>query len=192
MITWNPASSNIGELPESDLIVAHSFTAAAAEIEALAGTISRHCKERCFIMLAYRNSLCPAESLLTAVDPDLIRLYDTQDVKSAFSAHGVQEVAFKSNNLSSLLLLRKTSLPIEADKQVVIRVNKESFAWVDTLRDTCIKYASRPQGHNIWLLAEDVGTSGVVGLTACLLKETGGSHIRHVYIACFLSLLLMF
>ncbi|XP_077551457.1 fatty acid synthase-like [Haemaphysalis longicornis] len=181
MITWNPASSNIGELPESDLIVAHSFTAAAAEIEALAGTISRHCKERCFIMLAYRNSLCPAESLLTAVDPDLIRLYDTQDVKSAFSPHGVQEVAFKSNNLSSLLLLRKTSLPIEADKQVVIRVNKESFAWVDTLRDTCIKYASRPQGHNIWMLAEDVGTSGVVGLTACLLKETGGSHIRCVF-----------
>ncbi|KAL3209003.1 hypothetical protein MRX96_038383 [Rhipicephalus microplus] len=38
-----------------------------------------------------------------------------------------------------------------------------------------------PPGHNLWLLAEDCSTSGVVGLTNCLRLETGGSHVRCLF-----------
>ncbi|XP_049273448.1 fatty acid synthase-like [Rhipicephalus sanguineus] len=33
----------------------------------------------------------------------------------------------------------------------------------------------------MWLLAEEAGTSGVVGLANCLRYESGGSHIRCVF-----------
>ncbi|KAL3210859.1 hypothetical protein MRX96_008602 [Rhipicephalus microplus] len=39
----------------------------------------------------------------------------------------------------------------------------------------------KPTGDNIWLLAEDAGTSGILGLTNCLRKENIGGHIRCVF-----------
>ncbi|KAL1471046.1 hypothetical protein MTO96_040148 [Rhipicephalus appendiculatus] len=44
-----------------------------------------------------------------------------------------------------------------------------------------IEYDGRPLGENVWLLAEDVGVSGIVGLTNCLREETGGRHVRCVF-----------
>ncbi|KAL1467983.1 hypothetical protein MTO96_041785, partial [Rhipicephalus appendiculatus] len=76
---------------------------------------------------------------------------------------------------------RKSTTTFDVNKQEVVRVRNEAFDWVETLKEKVIEYDGRPPGENLWLIAEDVGVSGIVGLTNCLRQETGGRHVRCVF-----------
>ncbi|KAL1442921.1 hypothetical protein MTO96_030556 [Rhipicephalus appendiculatus] len=59
-----------------------------------------------------------------------------------------------------------------------IKVSNTKYEWVQALSTKALEFECKPDGHNLWLLAEDRAVSGVVGLTNCIRLETGGKHIR--------------
>ncbi|KAH7944006.1 hypothetical protein HPB52_014256 [Rhipicephalus sanguineus] len=172
-VTWDPTSAAKNGLPEADLIVLRG------SLESLAEELFSQSKDNGFVLLAHRTALTPAEMFLSTVGKVPLRVHASDAVEAAFRARGFHVVGLKSNNVSTLLLLRKTT-PVDASKQEVLRVKNAGYDWVEPLKAKAVEFESKPAGENLWLLAEDAAVSGVVGLTNCLRQETG-SHVRCIF-----------
>ncbi|KAL1444651.1 hypothetical protein MTO96_045471, partial [Rhipicephalus appendiculatus] len=118
--------------------------------------------------------------LSSAVGTDF-RAHTDDEVIAEFKAHGLLLVALKSNNLSSLMLFRKRLTAADLGKQAVVTVKNAVFGWLEMLKQNAVEYDVKPAGESVWLVAGDAGTSGILGLTNCLLQETGGRHVRCVF-----------
>ncbi|KAH9365913.1 hypothetical protein HPB48_007752 [Haemaphysalis longicornis] len=177
---WDSTSVTANGLPEADLVVAHDFSASDSPFEDFVKQLCCHCKQRGFILLAYRTALTTAEELLSTVGEVPFRAHSYETLKAKFASHGFSVVAFKSNNISSLVLLRRSPMDVERAQHEVVRVQKASFGWVEDLKKKLAEYESDSAARKIWLLAEDSGVSGVVGLTNCLRVEIPGCQIRYV------------
>ncbi|XP_070380766.1 fatty acid synthase-like [Dermacentor albipictus] len=167
--------------PEVDLIVTRSATWSSGETKNLADEVSSICRENGFVLIAQRTALTPAESLLVKIGGVEFNVAPADEVEAQFLKRGLRLVAFKSNNVSALYLFRKRSMPVEEAKQEIFQVNSKRSDLVDLVKKKVLDYEWKPQGENLWLLAEEAGASGVVGLTNCLRYESGGSHIRCVF-----------
>ncbi|CAN8007233.1 unnamed protein product, partial [Ixodes pacificus] len=177
-IAWNVASPPQTALAEADLLVARDAASSEA-LEALTDALAAQSRKGGFVLLSLRTALTPAEMFLSTVGKVPLRVHSRDFVEAAFRERGFRLMSLRSNNLSALLLFRKGSaMPAGAEKQAVIRVGSGGFDWVEEIKAKAIDYQERPAGENVWLVAEDVGSSGVVGLTNCLRQETGGDHIR--------------
>ncbi|CAN8007378.1 unnamed protein product, partial [Ixodes pacificus] len=180
-VAWDVASSSKTALPDADLLVAHCAAGSVAR-EALTDALAAQSREGGFVLLFLRTALTPAEKFLSTVGKVPLRVHSRGSVEAAFGERGFRLVSLRSNNVSALLLFRKMpATPAGAEKQAVIRVGGGGFGWVQELKAKVTEYQERPAGQKVWLVAEDVGTSGVVGLTNCLKQETGGDHIRCVF-----------
>ncbi|KAG0417206.1 hypothetical protein HPB47_005803 [Ixodes persulcatus] len=177
-VAWDVASPSNTALPEADLLVAR-YAAGSKALEALTVALAAQSRENGFVLLSLRTALTPAEMLLSTVDKVPFRAHSRDSVEAAFGERGFRLVGLRSNIVSALLLFRKRpATPAGAEKQAVIRVGSGGLGWVEEIKAKATEYQERPVGENVWLVAEDVGTSGVVGLTNCLRQETGGDHIR--------------
>ncbi|CAN8029829.1 unnamed protein product, partial [Ixodes persulcatus] len=177
-IAWDVASPPQTTLAEADLLLARN-PASSEALEALTDALAAQSREGGFVLLSLRTALTPAEMFLSTVGKVPLRVHSRDFVEAAFRERGFRLVGLRSNNLSALLLFRKGSaMPASAEKQALIRVGSGGFDWVEEIKAKVTEYQERPAGENVWLVAEDVGTSGVVGLTNCLRQETGGDHIR--------------
>ncbi|XP_065311985.1 fatty acid synthase-like [Dermacentor albipictus] len=180
-ITWDTSSISKRTLQEADLvIVARSVVDVYDDISTLANQLSE-CKELGFVLLSQRTAITPAEAFLWSMGGTVFRTYSDEEVVSVFKAYGLLLVGLKSNKLSSLLLFRKRSAVSDLSKQDVVKVKNNEFGWVETLKAKTVQYDSMSAGENIWILADDAGTSGIVGFINCLRQETGGCHIRCVF-----------
>nr|XP_050029751.1 fatty acid synthase-like [Dermacentor andersoni] len=181
-LPWDPSSATEGALPEADLVTAAcGLTATSDDLDTLAHTLFSRCKEHGFVLVSHRSALNAAEVFLSTMGGVPFAVHSESAVTSALEARGLRLVGLKSNKLQTLLLFRKSTSAVDVAKQEVVRVSNVGFGWVETLKETAIEYDSKPSGENVWLLAEDVGVSGIVGLTNCLRQETGGRHIRCVF-----------
>lgn len=180
-VAWDVASPSKTTLPEADLLVARDAVGSKA-LEALTDALAAQSREGGFVLLSLRTALTPAEMFLSTVGKVPLRVHSRDSVEAAFRERGFRLVGLRSNNVSALLLFRKRpATPAGVDKQAVIRVGNDGLGWVEEIKAKATEYQERPVGENVWLVAEDVGTSGVVGLTNCLRQETGGDHIRCVF-----------
>ncbi|KAL3216030.1 hypothetical protein MRX96_033213 [Rhipicephalus microplus] len=156
-LQWDTSSVTEVALPEADLVVAAcGITATPNRLDTLAQTASSRCKQRGFVLICQRSALTAAEVFLSTVGCVPLGVHSERAVT-------------------------KSATTIDVNKQEVVRVRNEAFDWVETLKEKVIDYDGRPLGENLWLLAEDVGISGIVGLTNCLRQETGGRHVRCVF-----------
>ncbi|KAL1414007.1 hypothetical protein MTO96_030747 [Rhipicephalus appendiculatus] len=143
--------------------------------------MASQCKERGFVLLSQRTTLTAAEALLSRVSGVPFEVHSVEATTAAFTGRGFRLVALKSNNLSTLLLLRKVTVAVDLSKQAVISVQNGQFNWVESLKEKAVEYDTKPAGENIWLLAQDAGNSGILGLTNCLRKENIGGRVRCVF-----------
>lgn len=178
-VTWDPNTFSGVDFSECDFIVAYGVTTTSVRLDILAEKLSSQCKKQTFLLLAARTGLSAAEMLLSTICELPFRTYAIKSVELVFRTYGFCLAGLKSNNISMLMLLRKSLDLVEAEKQQVLRVKNARFDWVESLKQKALQYESRPEGENIWLLADDVDISGVVGLTNCLLQEAIGNHIRY-------------
>ncbi|XP_064478735.1 fatty acid synthase-like [Ornithodoros turicata] len=176
-VTWDLASGANG-LQEADLVVAKDVSCCQGFARTLAGLV----RENCFLLVSERTSITPPEKFLSTVGNVAVKVRTRDDLEAAFREAGLHVIAVKSNVISTVFLLRKTAPNKSAKDQLVIRVKSDDYAsWVDQLKEAAVEYQSKPAGQNIWLVAEDAGNSGVVGLVNCLRQEIGGGHIRCVF-----------
>ncbi|KAH8037565.1 hypothetical protein HPB51_013512 [Rhipicephalus microplus] len=176
-------SSALHELaPEADLTILSRFVADTEnDTNALAKQLSSQCKELSFVLLSQRTAFTSTENFLSSIDGTDDCTHSDDEVISAFKAHGMLLIGLKSNKLSSLLLFRKCTTVADVREQDVVRAKNTKSGWIEELGEKIQQYDAKTAGRDLWLLAEDVGTSGVVGLTNCLRLETGGRHVRCVF-----------
>ncbi|XP_049273356.1 LOW QUALITY PROTEIN: fatty acid synthase-like [Rhipicephalus sanguineus] len=170
------------KLPAADLVLASlGIMTSVSDLFALANEMCSQCKEGGFVLISHRIALTAAEALLSKFSEVPFHVYSEEATRTAFRACGFRLVGLKSNNLSALLLFKKATLPINVTSQAVIKVQNSNFKWVEALKEKVAECVGKPARANIWLLAEDAGTSGILGLTNCLLREIGGRLIRCVF-----------
>ncbi|KAG0427270.1 hypothetical protein HPB47_025663 [Ixodes persulcatus] len=177
-VDWDVASPSNTPLPDADLVLTRGAAGSEA-LEALMDALAAQSREGAFVLLSLRTALTPAEMFLSTVGKVPLRVHSRDFVEAAFRERGFRLVSLRSNNVSALLLFRKgAAIPAGAGKHAVIRVESGGLGWVEEIKAKATEYQERPAGENVWLVAEDMGTSGVVGLTNCLRQETGGDRIR--------------
>ncbi|KAH6934602.1 hypothetical protein HPB50_025688 [Hyalomma asiaticum] len=181
IVKWDPLSDTDKQLREADLVVACLGPWNSYCLDILADKLSTLCKEHGFALVFHRTAMTTAEKLISSVGKHEFTVHTVETVERALWSHGVQMVSLKSNNISALLLLRKTAMNAEKSEPLFLKVSNAKYDWVDELKARASEVEEKPQGHNLWLLAEDCGVSGVVGLTNCLRLETGGRHIRCLF-----------
>ncbi|KAH8036444.1 hypothetical protein HPB51_000546 [Rhipicephalus microplus] len=176
-IKWDCTSASKDGLPETELIVLRSvILTSGSSLESQAEKLNSLCKENGFVLLAQRTALTPAEMFLSTISKVPLRFHTRKTLEAAFLARGFHVVGLKTNNVCTLLLLRKTT-PVDVTKQEVIRVKNTGYDWVEPLKTKIAEFENRPTGENVWLFGEDANISGVVGLTNCLRQESG-THVR--------------
>ncbi|XP_037572178.2 fatty acid synthase [Dermacentor silvarum] len=176
-----PSVSGSEALPDADLVIAFcGVMSSSVDLDILAENVVSKCKEKAFVLICHRTALTVAEELLSRVSGVPFPVYSVKATNAALTSRGFRLVAQKSNNISTLLLFRKVTVAVDATKQVVVRVQNESFRWVESLKEKAVEH-DKTTAENIWLLAEDAGNSGVLGLTNCLRKDMSGRHIRCVF-----------
>ncbi|KAK8775538.1 hypothetical protein V5799_031116 [Amblyomma americanum] len=180
IITWNQISASKSQLPEADLIIIWLPTTEKERFELFLEQLPTMCKNKAFVLVAHRTRLTPAETFLSAVGVVKFSVYPVDEVESMFHSHGFRLVGLKSNHLAALLLLRKASNDARAVKQEMTAVNNTKCDWVETLKDKALGYENASD-EKIWLVASDCRTSGVVGLTNCLRRETAESRVRCIF-----------
>ncbi|KAH7944594.1 hypothetical protein HPB52_021512 [Rhipicephalus sanguineus] len=182
IISYDTSSASQEGFHEADLtILARGAVDTKDDTNVLAKHLSSQCKELSFVLLSQRIAFTPAEMFLSGMDGTVFREHSDGEAISEFKAHGLLLVGFKSNNLSSLLLFRKCSVVADVSKHVVVRVENTAFEWVEMLKENAQQHDAKLARENLWLLAENAGTSGIVGLTNCLRQETRGRRIRCVF-----------
>lgn len=83
---------------------------------------------------------------------------------------------------SVALLMRKVGQPLcQLDKQTVIEVKNYECEWVDKVKQAMAAVPGKEEGENIWLVAQDMPTNGIVGMINCLRFESGGQRVRSVF-----------
>ncbi|XP_049271384.1 fatty acid synthase [Rhipicephalus sanguineus] len=180
IVKWDPLFDT-KHLPEANLIVSCFGPWSSYSPDILAYKLSKLCKEQGFVLISHRTAVTPAERVISTITKHEFAVHTIEGMEMLLRSHGFQLVGRKSNNVSALLLLRKTAVTVGAAKTLLVRVNNSTYDWVEVLKAKALEVEQKPPGHNLWLLAEDCGISGVVGLTNCLRLETGGSHIRCIF-----------
>ncbi|XP_065298319.2 fatty acid synthase-like [Dermacentor albipictus] len=181
VVVAKPSTSG-EKLPEADLVIAScGTTTASIDLVTLAEEMFSQCKEHGFVLISHRTALTAAEALLSRMSGVSFQVYAEDMTIAVFRDGGFRLVGLKSNNLSTLLLFRKVTAPIDLTKQAVVRLQNAHFSWVETLKEKVLEYVSKSSGEKIWLLAEDAVTSGILGFTNCLRQETGEGLIRCLF-----------
>ncbi|KAH7949485.1 hypothetical protein HPB49_011286 [Dermacentor silvarum] len=174
----SPASGT--KLAKSDLVVMRSATWASNSIQSLAEELSSICKENGFVLLAQRTVLTPAEAVISAALELEFEVHSSAAVESAFLTYGMRLVGLKSNRVCALLLFRKRSLVSPSLQPEVIWMNGIAHTCIDALKNKILEYEGKPTAEKLWLCSQEPGRSGVIGVTNCLRKDAGGSHVRCV------------
>ncbi|XP_049519265.1 fatty acid synthase-like isoform X6 [Dermacentor silvarum] len=178
LLHWDPSAVPNKKLPEADLLVACLTTWGSSQLEILAQQLSVQSKKQGFILIALRTAVTPAEQALMSMGCIQLQVHKEDDVESFFNSYGFTVIGLKSNNFTTLLLLRKTKGILEEAKPEVLDVSSDNFHWIEELKAKAIEYENMPDGHTLWLLADDNDTSGILGLANCLRWETGRRHLR--------------
>ncbi|KAL3200533.1 hypothetical protein MRX96_013180 [Rhipicephalus microplus] len=133
-IKWDCTSASKDGLPEAELIVLRSvILTSGSSLDSEAEKLNSLCKENGFVLLAQRTALTPAEMFLSTISKVPLRFHTRKTLEAAFLARGFRVVGLKSNNVCTLLLLRKTT-PVDVTKQEVIRVKNTDYDWVEPLK----------------------------------------------------------
>nr|XP_050028975.2 fatty acid synthase-like [Dermacentor andersoni] len=181
IVMWDHISASNERLHDADLIIACLYPWSSYSIDILIEKFSKLCKKQGFAIVFHRTAMTAAEKLMSSIGKCNFAVHSIEIIESLFRSHGFQLVGQKSNSISALLLFRRTVVTAEAANPFLLRVSSAKYDWVEVLKAKAAEVEQKPAGHNLWLLAEDGGISGVVGLTNCLRMETGGSRLRCLF-----------
>ncbi|XP_049515857.1 fatty acid synthase-like, partial [Dermacentor silvarum] len=134
LLHWDPSAVPNKKLPEADLLVACLTTWGSSQLEILAQQLSVQSKKQGFILIALRTAVTPAEQVLMSMGCIQLQVHKEDDVESFFNSYGFTVIGLKSNNFTTLLLLRKTKGILEEAKPEVLDVSSDNFHWIEELR----------------------------------------------------------
>lgn len=193
---WQLAKSSMpSEVNNCDLIVYKDVNtqqaAAKATVDhgALLASVFDSLKPNGFAIALLRSSFTPAEQFFHSVA--------SSGSATAASAHAkvVAEFVEKAKKVgfvvvgqssdagetSRAVLMRKIVSQCKQDKQTVIEVKNYEYDWVSRVQEAMAAVPTKEEGENIWLIAQDSPTNGLIGLVNCLRFESGGSRVRSVF-----------
>ncbi|KAH9381602.1 hypothetical protein HPB48_000695 [Haemaphysalis longicornis] len=175
------AISSESGLFEADLIVARIHTGDPTEVHSLLEKLSSYCKRNAFVFIAMRTCMTPAELFLKSFCETPHKSSSCQELQAAFEDNQFRLIAHYSNNLSSLLLFRLCSPPCASSTQEVVKVESANLDWVKTLKEKALNCESGQPGQTLWIVGENGGLDGTLGLMTCLRQESVGRNVRCVF-----------
>ncbi|KAI1292132.1 Fatty acid synthase [Halotydeus destructor] len=135
-------------------------------------------KNNGFVFAIFRDRVTRAESFLRPSELSSSRLDEFIDEAQKL---GLVVVSRKSDSLAaSTVLLRKPEKAL-LSAQAIIQVSGSDFNWVEDVKSAIKDHQCKPIGENIWLVAQEPESNGILGLVTCLRQESGGSRIRCIF-----------
>ncbi len=137
-------------------------------------------KDNGFVLFICKNETSFAEEVICKV-------MNLKSSKKNEVIREAQKVGFiligtKFDSVSKIaLLFRKVSADIELNKQTFVHISDKFELWVEKLQNELKAIHLKPEGQNIWLIANDKPSNGIIGLVNCLKRETNGNRIRCLF-----------
>lgn len=138
-------------------------------------------KEGGFALLLERTEDCMAAQFLDAIREVQKPTVKRDILLKAFQTEGLELVAEKGDGiLSTMFLLRKVK---STDTKIsVIMIEEDKYEnWVDKVKQKLEEVQQQGSEEQLWLLAQDKPSNGIVGLINCLRQEPGGDKIRCIF-----------
>jgi fatty acid synthase len=135
-----------------------------------------------FLLIICRNSLTIAEQVICQIFN--IEFYNNRKNEIISEAQKLGFILIANNSdefKANALLFRKIVTDIKIEKQVFIHISDEYKLWFERLQTELKSIHLRPEGENIWLIADDKPTNGIIGFVKCLRKEPNGDRIRCIF-----------
>ena len=181
---WSPEHKVLAQEYSADLVVyKHNLTLRddKFDIVKLMEYLHATCRKNSFVMLFIRTETTPCERLVHWLLDKKCETHNESEIASKATNLGFAVIGKRSySNLFTILLLRKV-VSTRANDQTIVNITTNTFEWIDTLNMELKECQTRPEGHNLWLVAKDSAHSGVIGLVNCLRRETGGDRIRCLF-----------
>lgn len=189
---WSASKSTMpSEVNNCDLIIykdVASGTQATSQLNysTLLASMADSIKPYGFALALVRSALTPIEQFIqVATGGPAANLNEKQlgDLLAKAREAGFAIIGQSSDSArtSHAILLRKIVSPCQEEKQTVIEVKNYEYDWVEKVKEAMAAVPNKEEGENIWLIAQDAPTNGIVGLVNCLRFESGGSRIRSVF-----------
>lgn len=107
---------------------------------------------------------------------------DHKDFEPTIKKHQLNIIMEKIVEGHLLLLLRKKEKCF--DKNIVIKVDNNSFGWVENMKEVLGKEVQKVKKDNarIIFMSQGDSESGLIGLVNCLRRELGGEIVRGVLV----------
>nr|XP_027196308.1 fatty acid synthase-like [Dermatophagoides pteronyssinus] len=186
-VTWNPKERLSIASDSTDLIIYKDshlqslFNNQSIDYSTMIESMYQSIKDGGFLMAIFRSKPTPAENLLLTMKKlNTLNTDHIDQFKLKAEKFGFELISERSDEMTSnVLLWRKIDHPIPVNGQAIINVSAFDYdKWVEELKTKMVEYQKRNIGENIWLIANDNPSNGVVGLVKCLRQEPGGDRIR--------------
>ncbi|XP_022703888.1 fatty acid synthase-like [Varroa jacobsoni] len=178
--SWDISSEPSGISADNDLVVLKNVAVPITELPNVLRKVSGFLKNAGFVFINHRHAISTTEKFLSTVIDFDVNAQKLTDIKTALKSAGFEYIASRTNSTSASFLARKPN-NTQTNKHTFLKVKNGEYGWVELLKTKLQEFEGKPQGENIWLFAEDVGDSGIVGLVNCLRQEVGGSHVRAIF-----------
>lgn len=201
---WNMAKSSVpGDVNNCDLIVykdvnsspsssgSNGSSGSRVDYSTLLASIHDNIRPNGFAIALLRTNFTPVEQFLYSFGGQIPlnsssssaneKLADDFVAKARQAGFVVIGQCSDVTKNSLAVLLRKIPSPCQVAKQTVIEVKNYEYEWVERVKEAMASASTKEEGENIWLVAQDAPTNGIVGLVNCLRFETGGSRVRSIF-----------
>jgi fatty acid synthase, animal type len=139
-------------------------------------------KEGGFVIILCRDRLTSAEEVIGEITNKKLFKNHKEEIIQDASKAGFTLIGMKSDSISACsILLRKVSTDIQICKQTFIEIKHDNYLWVEKLKSELKIVQTKPNGENLWLIANDIPLNGITGLVNCLRKEPDGHKIRCIF-----------
>ncbi|KAI1292128.1 Fatty acid synthase [Halotydeus destructor] len=173
------------EASSVDFIVYKDITTSAQgvsnhySLSATLETANELAKKNGFVLAIFRDRTTKAESCIQPSKASSSSRVD--EFIEVARKIGFVVISRKSDSLTaSTVLLRK---PVETVgcSPAIIEISGGNFEWVDNVKSAMDSDQKNNPAENVWLVAKEPQTSGILGLVTCLRQEPGGNRIRCIY-----------
>lgn len=187
---WDVSKSSMpSEMNNLDLIVyrdTNSEGSVKVDQANLLASAFDSLKPNGFAIVLLRTSFTPTEQLLQSLISGKMAPVGGQQAsefvaKAKAAGFSVIGQATDASKTSAALLLRKIATVCQVIKQTVIEVKNYEYNWVPQVQEAMAAVPTKEEGENIWLIAQDEPTNGIVGLINCLRFESGGTRVRSIF-----------
>ncbi|CAG2119607.1 unnamed protein product, partial [Medioppia subpectinata] len=180
---WPMNSSTLPtDFKDNDLVIYKNDTNAAINLPELFQSVSDSLKPNAFFQVVFRDRFTSSEKLIRYLLDMKAETMDGNRIRAEGERCGLTYIGWNRNQFgANAMLFRKVTADINVDKQVIIEMDNNYHNWLSKMQEEMAAIHTKPEGENIWIVANNTSKNGILGLVYSLRREMNGVRVRCIF-----------